>query len=66
MASNGSIVEDVIKFSQNAKQHLVEITPENAKEILHDEEQEQQQEEQKDAEKRERARIAAFASARHH
>jgi hypothetical protein len=44
MASNGSIVEDVIKFSHNAKQGLVEITPENAKEILHDEEQEQQQE----------------------
>jgi predicted transcriptional regulator len=36
MASNGSIVEDGIKFAQNSKQHLVEIIPENAKEMLHD------------------------------
>jgi hypothetical protein len=36
MASNGSIIEDSIRFGQNAKQRLVEIAPENAKEILHD------------------------------
>jgi hypothetical protein len=39
MASNGSIVEDGIRFVQEAKQHLVEITPENTKQLLHEEEQ---------------------------
>jgi hypothetical protein len=40
MASNGSIVEDGIRFIQEARQRLVEIAPENAKQLLHEEEQE--------------------------
>ena len=36
MASNGSIVEDGIRFVQEAKQHLIEIVPESAKQMLHD------------------------------
>jgi predicted transcriptional regulator len=39
MASNGSIVEDGIRFVQEARQHLVEIAPESAKQMLHEEEQ---------------------------
>jgi hypothetical protein len=33
--ANGSIVEDYIKFAQNAKQRLVQIALENTIEILH-------------------------------
>jgi hypothetical protein len=36
MASNGSIIEDGIRFVQEARQRLVTITPESAKEMLHD------------------------------
>jgi hypothetical protein len=39
MASNGSIVEDGIRFVQEAKQRLVTIAPESAKEMLHEEEE---------------------------
>jgi hypothetical protein len=39
MASNGSIVEDGIRFVQEAKQHLIAIAPESAKQMLHEEEQ---------------------------
>jgi hypothetical protein len=39
MASNGSIVEDGIRFVQEAKQRLIEIVPESAKQMLHEEEQ---------------------------
>jgi hypothetical protein len=51
MASNGSIVEDGIRFVQQAKQRLVGIAPENTKQLLHEEQQEkvqptQQQEEE--------------------
>jgi hypothetical protein len=38
MASNGSIVEEGIRFVQQAKQLLVTITAENTKEMLHKEE----------------------------
>ena len=34
LMANGSIVEDDIKFAQNAKQRLVQIVLENTKEIL--------------------------------
>jgi hypothetical protein len=43
MASNGSIVEDGIRFIHEAKQRLVEIAPESAKEILYEEDQQQTQ-----------------------
>jgi hypothetical protein len=46
MASNGSIVEDGIRFVQEAKQRLVTIAPENAKEMLHEEEQQYEQQQQ--------------------
>ena len=39
MASNGSIVEDGIRFAQEAGQRLIEIVPESAKQMLHEEEQ---------------------------
>src|SRR5919109_4861583 len=39
MASNGSIIEDGIRFVQEARQRLVTITPESAKELLHEEEE---------------------------
>jgi hypothetical protein len=35
LMANGSIVEDYIKFAQNAKQRLVEIALENTIEVLH-------------------------------
>jgi hypothetical protein len=35
MDSNGNIIKYRIKFAQNAKQFLVEIAPENTKEMLH-------------------------------
>jgi hypothetical protein len=35
MDSNGNIIKYRIKFAQNAKQSLVEIAPENTKEMLH-------------------------------
>ena len=44
MASNGSIVEDGIRFIQEAKQRIVEITPEKSKQLLHIEEEGQQEE----------------------
>jgi hypothetical protein len=47
MASNGSIIEDGIRFVQEAKQRLVQIAPESAKEMLHkQEEQENVQQQQ--------------------
>jgi hypothetical protein len=33
--ANGSIVEDYIKFAQNAKQRLVQIALENTIKVLH-------------------------------
>ena len=39
MASNGSIVEDGIRFVQDARQRLVTIAPDSAKQMLHEEEQ---------------------------
>jgi hypothetical protein len=42
MASNGSIVEDGIRFIQEAKQRIVEITPEKSKQLLHTEEEEKE------------------------
>jgi GR25 family glycosyltransferase involved in LPS biosynthesis len=35
LMANGGIVEDDIKFAQNAKQRLVQITLENTIEVLH-------------------------------
>jgi hypothetical protein len=43
MASNGSIVEDSIRFVQEAKQRLVIIAPESAKQLLHEEHQEDEE-----------------------
>jgi hypothetical protein len=42
MASNGSIIEDGIRFVQQAKQRIVEIDPEKSKELLHTEEEEKE------------------------
>jgi hypothetical protein len=39
MASNGSIVEDGIRFVQQAKQRIVEISQEKSTELLHMEEE---------------------------
>jgi hypothetical protein len=46
MASNGSIVENGIRFVQDARQRLVTITPESAKEMLHEEGQGQENQQQ--------------------
>jgi hypothetical protein len=35
LMANGSIVEDYIKFAQNAKQRLVQIALENTIKVLH-------------------------------
>jgi hypothetical protein len=42
MASNGSIVEDGIRFVLQAKQRIVEIAPKKSKELLHMKEEEVQ------------------------
>jgi predicted transcriptional regulator len=46
IASNGSIVEDGIRFVQEAKHRLVTIAAENTKEILHEEEHKQEEQRQ--------------------
>lgn len=58
MASNGSIVEDGIRFVLQSKQRIVEIAPEKSKELLHMEEKEKevqptkQQHQQEESEER--------------
>jgi hypothetical protein len=38
MASNGSIIEDGVRFVKEARLRLVEIASDNAKQLLHEEE----------------------------
>jgi hypothetical protein len=42
MASNGSIIEDGIRFIQEAKQRIVEVAPEKSKQLLHIEEEQEE------------------------
>ena len=53
MASNGSIVEDGIRFVLQAKQRIVEIAPEKSKELLHMKEEEVQPTKQQEEESEE-------------